>query len=196
MLDAVEAMIPRTGDGQGFRFRAGRVSLDFCSTLLWRHTDPVEQLVSPARLSAWIAEAGLTPAKVTDAQLRQAVQLRESLYRLFTAHLARHAVSTADRGRVNAAAAQPSPAPQLDRHGQLRWVAGDPFAAATAQLARDAIEVVTGAHADRLRECAARDCAFLFVDTSRAGQRRWCAMNRCGNREHQRDHRTRQLTDH
>jgi predicted RNA-binding Zn ribbon-like protein len=192
----VKATVPRTADGQGFRFRAGRVSLDFCSTLLWRHTGPVEQLASPAGLSAWIAEAGLTPAKVTDTQLRQAVQLRESLYRLFTAHLARHAVSAADRGRVNAAAAQPSPAPQLDRRGQLRWVAGEPFAAAMAQLARDAIEVVTGPHAGRLRECAARDCAFLFVDTSRGGQRRWCAMNRCGNREHQRDHRTRQLTGH
>jgi predicted RNA-binding Zn ribbon-like protein len=76
--------------------------------------------------------------------------------------------------------------------GQVRWAASDPYTAARAEVARD---VVAGVHAGRLRECAARDCAFLFVDTSRAGQRRWCAMNRCGNREHQRDHRVRQLTD-
>lgn len=179
-------------DGERFRFRAGRLSLDFCSTLLWRHAAPLEQLSSPARLSAWITEAGLIPATVTVPRLQQAILLREALYRLFTAQLTGDVVAARDLVLINAAAAHPPPAPQLDRRGRLNRVAGEPFAAALAQLACDAIEVVTGPHAARLRECAARDCAFLFVDTSRSGQRRWCAMDRCGNREHQRDHRARQ----
>lgn len=192
----MNATPPRTADGDRFRFRAGRPSLDLCSTLRRRHTGPIEQLTSAARLSAWIAEAGLIPALVAEPQVTEAILLREAAYGLFSAHLAQRPADPADLDRVNTAAARPAPAPQLDHRGQLRWVATDPFTADMAQVARDAIDVLTGPYADRLRECAARDCAFLFVDTSRAGQRRWCAMNRCGNREHQRDHRVRQVTGH
>jgi predicted RNA-binding Zn ribbon-like protein len=34
----------------------------------------------------------------------------------------------------------------------------------------------------RLRECENADCTRLYVDTSRAGTRRWCGMSGCGNR--------------
>jgi predicted RNA-binding Zn ribbon-like protein len=37
--------------------------------------------------------------------------------------------------------------------------------------------------------CAAEDCAFLFVDASRPGTRRWCSMQRCGNLAKIRTHR-------
>lgn len=186
---------PRTSDGDRFRLSAGRPSLDFCSTLRRRHTDPIEQLTSSARLSAWIVEVGLIPALVTEPQVNEAILLREAAYRLFSAHLAQRPADLADLDRINAAAAGPTPVPQLDRLGQVGWVTSDPFTADMAQLARDAIDILTGPYSHRLRECAGRDCAVLFVDTSRAGQRRWCAMNRCGNREHQRDHRARQPSD-
>jgi hypothetical protein len=35
---------------------------------------------------------------------------------------------------------------------------------------------------DRFRDCAAPDCAGVFVDTSRAGRRRYCEPTVCGNR--------------
>jgi predicted RNA-binding Zn ribbon-like protein len=54
--------------------------------------------------------------------------------------------------------------------------------AALASLARDAIDLLGGPHATRVRECAAEDCALLFVDASRPGRRRWCSMEGCGNR--------------
>jgi predicted RNA-binding Zn ribbon-like protein len=53
-------------------------------------------------------------------------------------------------------------------------------------IARDAIDLVAGPHAERIRECAADDCSLIFVDLSRPGQRRWCSMERCGNRAKQR----------
>ena len=31
-------------------------------------------------------------------------------------------------------------------------------------------------------ECDADDCAWLFLDTSKNGSRRWCDMKQCGNR--------------
>ena len=82
---------------------------------------------------------------------------------------------------LNAWAARPALAPQLDGTG--RAVAWHGSAAnALATLARDAVDLVTGPYAQRVRQCAADDCALMFVDTSRPGQRRWCSMDRCGNR--------------
>jgi hypothetical protein len=34
-------------------------------------------------------------------------------------------------------------------------------------------------------------CSLLFVDTSRSGRRRWCSMERCGNRAKVAAHRRR-----
>ncbi|WP_037062942.1 CGNR zinc finger domain-containing protein [Pseudonocardia acaciae] len=182
-----------TADGDSFRFRAGRPSLDLCSTLLWRHREPVEQLRDPADLARWLCAAGLCGdgARATPEQLASARALREAGYRLFGRHLAGRAPDAADIAVVNATAAHPDRFPQLTPSGGVRWSAGEPVAAALATVARDCIDVLTGPLADRLRECAAPDCAFLFVDTSRPGTRRWCAQNRCGNRQHVRDHRAR-----
>lgn len=55
----------------------------------------------------------------------------------------------------------------------------------------EAINLIGGSATDRLRECAASDCYLLFFDTSRPGNRRWCSMQRCGNRHKVRKHRAR-----
>ena len=34
---------------------------------------------------------------------------------------------------------------------------------------------------DRLRMCQGTNCSWLFIDTSKAGRRRWCDMAVCGN---------------
>ncbi|MGP4017932.1 CGNR zinc finger domain-containing protein [Saccharopolyspora sp. 5N708] len=33
-----------------------------------------------------------------------------------------------------------------------------------------------------MKNCEGPGCAGLFLDTSRAGNRRWCSMNTCGNK--------------
>jgi predicted RNA-binding Zn ribbon-like protein len=185
--------LPRTADGDAFRFRAGRVSLDLCSTVLWRYSRPVEQLGSPADLARWCAEAGLGQSRrtLTEADLADARRLREAIYRLVSACIRGARLPARDVAAVNAAARHPTRAPRLGPQGKLRWDDSEPLTAALSEVARDAIELIGGPLADRVRECAAPDCAFLFVDTSRSGGRRWCAADRCGNREHVRKHRSR-----
>jgi predicted RNA-binding Zn ribbon-like protein len=51
-----------------------------------------------------------------------------------------------------------------------------------SSLARDAVDLLSGPLADRIRTCAADECSLLYVDASRAGRRRWCSMNTCGAR--------------
>ncbi|MEU0486187.1 CGNR zinc finger domain-containing protein, partial [Streptosporangium sp. NPDC006013] len=53
---------------------------------------------------------------------------------------------------------------------------------ALSTLAREMIELLSGPLSGRIRECASDDCPLVFVDSSRPGARRWCAMERCGNR--------------
>lgn len=185
--------MPRTADGDAFRFRAGRVSLDLCSTLLWRYVQPVEQLRTPADLARWRSEAGLgqSPHALTEADLAGTRGLREAIYRLVTARIRGARLPARDVAALNAAARHPGRVPRLTSQGELRWEDGEPLTAALSAVARDAIELIGGPRAGRVRECAAPDCAFLFVDTSRSGARRWCAANRCGNREHVRQHRSR-----
>jgi predicted RNA-binding Zn ribbon-like protein len=184
---------PRTADGDAFRFRAGRLSLDLCSTLLWRYRAPSEQLRVPDDLARWLREAGVQPVPraVREQDLNQARELREAIYGLVHDRLAGRALARPHVATINALAARPDPVPRLTPAGEIVYGADEPPAAALSQIARDAIELLAGSTAARVRECAAPDCAFLFVDTSRAGRRRWCAMERCGNREHVRKHRRR-----
>jgi predicted RNA-binding Zn ribbon-like protein len=56
----------------------------------------------------------------------------------------------------------------------------DPVTGALAHIARESVEFVTGPELVRVRECAG--CTLLFIDRSRPGTRRWCSMERCGNR--------------
>jgi predicted RNA-binding Zn ribbon-like protein len=183
--------MPRTADGHAFRFRAGRPSLDLCSTLLWRYRAPTELLRSPADLVRWIAGAGLSPVPPTadEHTLAAVLRLREATYRCVQAHLRGEAPAARDLATLNRLAAEPIAAPRIGARRRLAWTAADPLTAALSAIARDAIAVLTDPLADRLRECAAPDCAFLFLDTSRPGTRRWCAPDRCGNRQRVRRHR-------
>lgn len=49
-------------------------------------------------------------------------------------------------------------------------------------VARDAAELLVGQDPARIRLCEGRDCARLYLDKSKAGRRRWCQMDTCGNR--------------
>jgi predicted RNA-binding Zn ribbon-like protein len=49
-------------------------------------------------------------------------------------------------------------------------------------LVRDALYIIGGEDRAQLRECVNPRCTRLFIDTSRAGTRRWCGMTECGNK--------------
>jgi predicted RNA-binding Zn ribbon-like protein len=58
-----------------------------------------------------------------------------------------------------------------------------------APIAWSAADLMTGARAQRVRQCEDnKGCGWLFLDESRAGTRRWCSMGDCGNRAKARRH--------
>ncbi|WP_412543337.1 CGNR zinc finger domain-containing protein [Longispora sp. K20-0274] len=67
----------------------------------------------------------------------------------------------------------------------LGWPAGHLL----GELAASAVELMLHGPFDRLGECPS--CGWLFLDTSRNGQRRWCSMATCGGRVKARRHHAR-----
>lgn len=49
-------------------------------------------------------------------------------------------------------------------------------------IVRSTANLLISGELDRIRECAAHDCTWLFFDESRNRSRRWCSMQTCGNR--------------
>jgi predicted RNA-binding Zn ribbon-like protein len=58
-------------------------------------------------------------------------------------------------------------------------------------VVRSAADVLTSEELHEVRVCAASDCSWLFLDTSKNQSRRWCNMKSCGNRAKARRHNER-----
>jgi predicted RNA-binding Zn ribbon-like protein len=58
-------------------------------------------------------------------------------------------------------------------------------------IAWSTADLLTSPEAHRLSLCAADDCGWLFIDSSRNHSRRWCDMADCGNRAKVRRFRSR-----
>jgi predicted RNA-binding Zn ribbon-like protein len=110
-----------------------------------------------------------------------AVRLQAAMRRLFAATAAAKALPERDVATINSHAGDEPPALVLRADGSASRSAADPVRAGLAAVARDAIEALTR-HAGDVRVCAARDCGRIFLDRSRSKGRRWCSMQRCGNR--------------
>jgi len=171
-------------DGHRFFFDSGAVSLDFAHTGVQDGPPAWEQLHSPSELHAWLAERFDSLAdEATDRDLVDAVGLRAAIYRLARASADNTAPDPDDIDTVNLFAATPDVPPSLDggrrQAGRTRVRTGQ----ALATIARDAVTLFGHSSADgRIRECAADDCQLVFYDESRTNNRRWCSMQRCGNR--------------
>lgn len=169
----------------GFPFRSGRLCLDFVGTLAKRSRGDRELLTGPAELLTWCRVAGLPApdAEVTAQQVDRARELREAIHRLARARVDGLTPTPADVDQVNATVLPAPPASLLSPDGFTALPAEHaPLEAILSLIARDTIDLFTGPYALRIRECTAQDCSLFFVDRSRPGSRRWCAMAACGEK--------------
>jgi predicted RNA-binding Zn ribbon-like protein len=120
---------------------------------------------------------------VTADELAAAKTLRQAIWEAAHARADRRALPAAAVAVINRAAAAAPLSPELAADGTTaRWAAPVRATQALSSIAREMIELLSGPLSDRIRECASDNCPLVFVDSSRPGARRWCAMERCGNR--------------
>jgi predicted RNA-binding Zn ribbon-like protein len=176
-----------------FRFGLGHLTLDFLATLGGRAGSQIERLAAPPDLSRWIAEAGIAAAPHASPDLLDNSRaLREAIRRVLDCARQDGRPSESDLSLVNEWARSPVAAPQIGPGFARTSTGPDPVTAALARLARESVEFVTGPELARLRTCAG--CTLLFIDRSRPGTRRWCSMERCGNRNKTAHYRQKQRT--
>ncbi|MBQ0866936.1 CGNR zinc finger domain-containing protein [Streptomyces sp. A73] len=158
-----------------------------------------EAMGDPAALARFLAEHAVEPTdtrRITRGDLVQVHALREEVRAALAAPTEQEAVERANT-LVARAGRGPLLVPGADG---WRWVVGT----APETCIADELAVLTGAgllgslHAlghDRFRYCAAPECAGVFVDTSRAGRRRYCSPQICGNRHNVAQYRARRKRD-
>lgn len=167
----------------GFHFRGGHPALDLVATRTGR-LKPIQRelLAEPADLARWLVAAGFTgsPLAATPEDVERARTLREAIHAIVDSRLAGGQDAPTDIAQVNAVAAGSPAVPQIGPDGRARLQGG--VSALLATLAGEAVLLLGGDQAARIRRCEADGCAMLFLDTSRGGERRWCSMKRCGNK--------------
>ncbi len=182
----------------------GSLALDLVNTIDWRD-DParrVDLIPTGAALAAWARHAGSPAAAAGCRQpgrLKRAVQLRETLAVLLTAAAKDRplpAAALSELTRWHQAAWGHRMLTTSSQTAIWRWREGtNPADRLLFTIALDAAELLVSADLRRLRICAGAGCGWFFLDRSKAGRRRWCDMEVCGNRVKVRSYRARAAHD-
>ena len=134
-----------------------------------------------------------------DAAFRDAIAVREALYRILVARANGAEPSRPDFELLSAALARSLSHRRLARRGAafaLAWEdAPGALDAPLWPIVESAAALLTSdAELERVRVCGlfeSRECSWLFIDSTRARTRRWCSMKDCGNVAKARRHHAR-----
>ena len=181
-----------SAEGTRWWFDSGSFALDFAYTGAMGGNPAWERLHAPDDLTTWLRER--FPVAVGAARSRDlfdAISLRDAIGRMAGAAADDDAPRAADIDLVNLYAAMPDIPPVLAGGSRQAGRSVQTVGQALSTIARDAVDLFDPANAGRIRECSGADCGMVYLDTSRAATRRWCSMQRCGNRAKVRAHRAR-----
>ncbi len=189
-----------TSEAATHKLIGGELCLDFANTLNGHGSaTPHEYLIGYHDLVVWSCRAGLVTNAEAERLLRRAsqdlhtagtvyrraIELRETIFRVFSALALSRSPRTADIAALNEArleALNRSTIRPRDGGYAVDWADRSALDRMLWPIALSAAELLTSPHLTRVRECAGEGCDWLFVDSSRNHLRRWCSMAECGNR--------------
>jgi predicted RNA-binding Zn ribbon-like protein len=190
-----------------FEFTGNWLCLDFANTMSDRPSDsPQELLKSYNDLVSWAAQAHIVTENEAErlrekarsrpeeasAVLKRAIDLREAIYRIFSALGNDSSAEEADlvilNGALSEGMAQAHLVPKANGFSWDWSGKEDALERILWLVARSAADLLVSEELDTVRVCASEDCQWLFLDTSKNKSRRWCDMKSCGNRAKARRH--------
>lgn len=170
-------------------FVAGDPALDFVNTAEERgHPAAEDSLVTPADLCLWGRRYGLLGASVklgadADDELDRARHARELLYDVFAARVHGRPVAKAqltELAELARAAYQAGSLQPADDHSvRWHWNRSDLATVRHVAVTRG-VELLRAEPSPRLKQCPGDQCGWIFLDTTKRGNRRWCLMSECG----------------
>ncbi len=199
-----------SASGFQFELTGGALCFDFANTVDSRcaSTQRVDNLSGYTALASWARQSGVVSArkarelsraatKQSDAAgrvFRKAVELRETIYRVFSAIAGGGRPSEQDLLLLGSYAQEAFSHMHLIAAGsRFEWGldqrSRDSLMTLLWPIAKSAVDLLAYGDLAKVRECAADNCGWLFMDRSRNQSRRWCDMKICGNREKVRRHR-------
>jgi predicted RNA-binding Zn ribbon-like protein len=200
-----------SGTEHRYELTGGRLCLDFVNTVSGdRHDAPRERLGDYGALISWARQASaIAPedarrllsaarSRPADAEAvhRDALLLREALFRIFLAGVEGADPAGDDVARLSATLSRALAHRRLERREggyTLAWDgAGEALDAPLWPVVASAADLLTSdPERERVRICGlheTRECSWLFMDATRAGTLRWCSMKDCGNKAKARRH--------
>ena len=161
----------------------------FAVERLQQYADVVEwsrqvKLLTDSEAKRLLAVAEKNPQQAETVHQR-ALDLRQSIYRLFKAAIEGWKPEAADLQTLNQelSIAREHETINYDRNG-FGWQWDNRDEALDCMLwrvAQSAAKVLTAEDLTRLHQCGGDTCGWLFLDTSRNRSRQWCTMQDCGN---------------
>jgi predicted RNA-binding Zn ribbon-like protein len=180
----------------------GALCLDFANTVDDRtDAEPLDHLPSYPALLAWSVHADAISAEESrqlerlatrepaqaERVLASALTAREAIYSVLAAAATGGELQASVLAPLNRVLKRTGGVPRLatePRGLRLQWEAGTDLNLETParRAVRSAIELLTGPELPLVRQCAAPDCCWLFLDLTRNHSRRWCRAEGCGVR--------------
>jgi predicted RNA-binding Zn ribbon-like protein len=183
-----------------FDLVAGALCLDFVNTLDDRFTsEPKELLKTYLDLARFAEDTGILSTSEVDrlftrsqlspeeaqSTLAAAIEMREAIYAVFWANVNKKPAPRGELIKLNQFVQQAARHAQLvEVGGRFEWKFEEAlnFDASLWPIARSAADLLASDQLGLVRPCAAANCLWLFLDTSKNHRRRWCDMTKCGNR--------------
>jgi predicted RNA-binding Zn ribbon-like protein len=186
-----------TRDAETHHLIGGALCLDFTNTL-YGHTESIHEylfdyrdlvlwsqhvsILNPVEAGALLSKWEQVPVE-TKAVFRQAIQLREIIYRVFASLAHNGSPQETDLNQLHQAWLESQIHSKLVRTEDgfaLGWEDETLMDSMLWRITRSAVELLTSDEVGRVKQCDR--CDWLFLDKSRNRKRRWCSMSACGNR--------------
>ncbi|MEO8328713.1 MAG: ABATE domain-containing protein [Candidatus Nanopelagicales bacterium] len=191
----------------------GRLCLDFINTVDPRDGSPAKDYLPDynavldwfavadtalPRSVGWLAKAAARSVPSAKRAHSRITAMREALHVVISTSADAGEVQARDLATVNVALGESIGhrvlAPSARGGVREEWRVSDSLEQVLWPIAIDAWDLLTEPELLRVRTCpvSSGGCGWLFLDTSRSGNRRWCDMRTCGNRAKVRAHYSRQ----
>lgn len=168
---------------------------DYQDLVLWGghagalNPNETKRLVKKARLDTGEAKA----------VYQKGLELRETVFRIFSALAGGKQPDPVDLERLNAAwreGMDHARLIQVSNGFELGWDDEPCLANPLRLVTTSAVRLLTTVQVQLVRKCSGEGCDWLFVDGSRNHLRKWCSMEECGNRAKMRRRNERKRTTH
>ncbi len=195
--DIIPPNMNETRDAENHHLIGGALCLDFANTL-YGHTEAIHEYLFDYRdLVLWSRHVEILSLHQTETLLMkweqvpseskavffQAIELRESIYRIFASLAHASAPQGDDLARLHRAWMESQVHSKLIRTEDgftMGWGDEDALDSMLWRIIGSAVKLLTSNELQRVKQCGG--CDWLFYDNSRNRSRRWCSMDACGNR--------------